>query len=82
MQVTFKPTNYTFTFDDVYFVQLRLNPESTRVKLRKQSDQPFTACFGDIGDAKAYARDKVQNDPDVTYAWVFTRKQQVWAAGD
>jgi hypothetical protein len=82
MQVTFKPTNYRFTFNDQFFVQLKYSKESTRVSLRLQDETPFVACFADANEAKQYVINKMLTDDDVVYGWVFSRDQQVWAAGD
>lgn len=74
MQVKFKPTGYQFTFDDVYFVQVKL------AGAYAQGGYPFIACFTNYSDAHAFAEAQVKRD-DVDLAWVFTRERAVSTHG-
>lgn len=66
MKVTFKPTRYTFEFEDRYFVQA----------VKSDDDQPFVGAFGEYGDAHAFALLLQQRD-SVRAIYIFTREAQI-----
>lgn len=73
MQTVFIPTNYTFTFDDTYFVQVAYAGAFLGGSHR------MVACFADLADAISFADAQVKRD-DITASYVFTRAAQVHSA--
>lgn len=65
MKATFKPTNYTFTLEDKYFVQAQ----------KADGSQPFLGAFADFWDARDFA-DALQRRGSINAVYIFTREQQ------
>lgn len=72
MKAIFKPTNYEFTFDDEFFVQIKYAGAFA------SGGTPFVAAFKHAQDAIDFAKLKMR-DNEIAAAWVFTRERQVEA---
>ena len=70
MRATFKPTSHTFTFDDVYFVEINFAGAFV------EGGSKVIAAFASLRDAGTFAAAQVQRD-DVAAAYVFTRDEQL-----
>lgn len=65
MKAVFQPTNYTFEFDDKYFVQVQYTDRT----------ESTIAAFSDLSDAIALANAQAAL-PTVKAAYVYSRSQQ------
>lgn len=72
MKVTFKPTRYTFVFDDNYFVVVQY--AGTTVHDKHQ----FVACFPTREQADKYAQAQLESG-EIEATYVFTRAEHVSA---
>lgn len=73
MKVTFKPTNYEFTFEDKFFVQAAIETNSP------EREHKFLACFAELSEAMSYA-DRLVSGGGIVAAWVFSRDAQIHSA--
>jgi hypothetical protein len=70
MKATFKPTNYTFDFDDTYFVQIGYAGAIA------EGGHKVVACFQSQDDATTFAAAQVKRY-GIAAARVFTRDERI-----